>query len=25
MAVLQPFYVNQYTITNCEVRVALSY
>jgi len=23
MAVLQPFYVNQYTITNCAVRIAL--
>ena len=25
MAVLQPFYVNQYTITNCAVRIAASY
>ena len=25
MAVLQPFYVNQYTITNCAVRIASSY
>jgi heme-degrading monooxygenase HmoA len=25
MAVLQPFYVNQFTITNCAVRVASSY
>jgi heme-degrading monooxygenase HmoA len=25
MAVLQPFYVNQYTITNCTVRIASSY
>jgi heme-degrading monooxygenase HmoA len=25
MAVLQPFYVNQFTITNCAVRIASSY
>ena len=25
MAMLQPFYVNQFTITNCAVRVASSY
>jgi heme-degrading monooxygenase HmoA len=25
MAVLQPFYVNQFTITNCAVRITSSY
>ena len=24
MAVIQPFFVNQYTITNCEVQVAVT-
>jgi hypothetical protein len=25
MAILQPFYVNQYTITNCALRITSSY
>src|ERR1700756_4231479 len=25
MAVIQPFFVNQFTITNCELRVSVSY
>ncbi len=25
MAVLQPFFVNQFTITNCTVKIAASY
>ena len=25
MAVIQPFFVNQFTITNCEVRIAINH